>query len=169
MYIARHWGFMWTSYQCIVASLRFHRQTMRLVSHTYHYVAAVNFSCFFTTNNVRDMELHLRCSISFAATLHIKLKLDLRWARQKRHRPHTWAGKHGLAIPWKILATARPVKLVSRYIHTRLRISAITCSSFISFSCKQNIVLPFFVTLILLQLHKLAPCSQEMCSWDHYK
>lgn len=90
------------------------------------------------------MKLHLSCSISFAATLHIRLKLDLRWALQKRHRPHTWAGKHGLAIPWKILATARPVKLVSRYIHTRLRISAFTWSSFINTSCKRTVLSPFF-------------------------
>jgi hypothetical protein len=89
-----------------------------------------------------SLKLHLRCRISLAATLHIKLKLDLRWARQKRHRPHTWAGKHGLAIPWKILATARPVKLVSRYIHIRLRMSAINCSSFISIFCKQHTALP---------------------------
>jgi hypothetical protein len=90
IYTARHWGTIWTLYQCTVPSLRFHRQTMKLISHTYHYVTAVSFSCFFTTNNVRAMELHLRCSISLAANLHIKLKLDLRWARQKRHRPHTW-------------------------------------------------------------------------------
>lgn len=90
------------------------------------------------------MKLHLSCNISFAATLQIRLKLDLRWTLQKRHRPHTWAGKHGLAIPWKILATARPVKLVSRYIHTRLRISVITCSSFINTSCKRTVLSPFF-------------------------
>lgn len=95
------------------------------------------------------MKLHLSCNISFAATLHIRLKLDLRWALQKRHRPHTWAGKHGLAIPWKILATARPVKPVSRYIHTRLRISVITCSSFISPSCKRTILSP----VVDLSLH----------------
>ena len=94
------------------------------------------------------MKLHLSCNISFAATLHIRLKLDLRWALQKRHRPHTWAGKHGLAIPWKILATARPVKLVSWYIHTRLRISAITCSSFINTSCKRTVLSPFFDLLV---------------------
>lgn len=94
------------------------------------------------------MKLHLSCNISFAATLHIRLKLDLRWTLQKQHRPHTWAGKHGLAIPWKILATARPVKLVSRYIHTRLRISAFTCSSFINTSCKRTVLSPFFDLLV---------------------
>lgn len=58
--------------------------------------------------------IHLSLIISCTASLTRKLKSRFILLLQNLlARPHVWAGKHGLLMPWKMRATALPLNLCS--------------------------------------------------------
>ena len=84
---------------------------------------------------------HLILRISFVAIFTILLKSKSKCLLQNRlSRPHTSAGKHGLAIPWKILATARPVQERSSWSPTNCLTSPCTWISWACGLCGNRII-----------------------------
>lgn len=72
--------------------------------------------------------IHLSLIISCTASLTRKLKSRFILLLQNRlARPHVWAGKHGLLMPWKMRAMALPLNLCSwpwRLISCRMSATA---------------------------------------------